>query len=110
MDIENGESYQIMTNSKHIYKKITFTSRVELERLLKNRHSFRVIEELGLMSRTSIAREKSRCKGEYNAIEAQKDVDAKAEIKKFPMFKTRSELFLKLMELENRILMLECSR
>lgn len=97
-----------MTKSKHIYKKITFTCRLELERLLKKKNSYRVIEALGLMSRKSVGLEIARCEGEYNATEAQKDADAKAEMKKFPMFKTRSELFLKLQDLENRILVLEC--
>ena len=96
-----------MTHSKYIYRKISYTKRLDLASYLEMGLSHRHIEKLGLMSRNSILREKNRCAGKYNADEAQKDAEKKAIDKIAAGMKTRSVIIKKIDNLERRISKLE---
>jgi IS30 family transposase len=96
-----------MTHSKYIYRKISYTKRLDLASYFEMGLSHRAIEKLGLMSRNSILREKKRCAGKYNADEAQQDAEKKAQKKIEDGMKTRAEMGKRIDELERRISKLE---
>lgn len=96
-----------MVHSKYINRKLTYTDRLELQNYLDSGMSYRAIHKTGLMSKSTILREKKRCKGKYNSDEAQLDADNKAALNRDNSIKTRRNMVGMIEDLQRRIEVLE---
>lgn len=92
-----------MVHSKYINRKLTYTDRLELQTCLDSGMSAHSIDKEGIMKKSTIAREKKRCLGAYNADEAQLDADSKAELNRDNSVNTKRNLIGMIKDLQERV-------
>ncbi len=96
-----------MTRSKNIANKTKFTRRLELQELINQGLPKIQIARLLGIDKTTVYREIKRCKGAYNAEEAQIHADEREKIKSSNASKYRNEIRAHINRIEERLTKIE---
>jgi len=92
-----------MTKSKNVNRKVTYTDRVSIQELRSDNASANTIAKELDRAKSTVLRELKRCKGVYNAKEAQLDADEKKREKDEDNRKWRSDVTKRIDQLERAI-------
>jgi IS30 family transposase len=96
-----------MTQSKYYHYQLTFSDRVDIQELFSKGISKKEIAEIVGVSISTIKRERKRCLGEYDAEDAQLNVEEIRAKKDQNYSKYRNDIKFRLDQLESKVEMLE---
>ena len=92
-----------MTRNKHIYKRLTFSDRQQIQTMIEGGSSLHEIHKELEIGKTTLRRERMRCKGGYNAEEAQLSAEHRKREKDLKMRGWRSDMVKRVENLESAI-------